>query len=109
MDDIEWMGPYSEWEGAEDWVPVAYMDDGGSYEWDEIRFYWSPSARRFFWHHDGGCSCNYWGDTIESAADFESGDRAAALKEVADRGEYLTGADKAADAIRKIDRDNEEN
>ena len=99
--NLEWITPCAE--GADDWQAVAYMDDGGAnYEWAEIRFFWSPSARRFFWRHEAGCSCNYWGSDPITVADFEDGDRTAALRAIREYGEYLNDADKAAEAIRNF-------
>ena len=96
---LEWIEPCIE--ETHDWQAVSYMDDGGgNYEWSEVRFFWSPSARRFFWRYESGCSCNYWGADPITAADFESGGRDAALRAVREYGEYLSGADKAAAAIR---------
>ena len=105
--DLEWVTPCV----AEDvdWKTVAVMDDGGgSYDWSEVRFFWSPSARRFFWRYDSGCSCNYWGDMGNYVSDFEDGDRDAALKAVREFGEFLSNADDAAAAIRKIARTTKE-
>lgn len=56
-----------------DWVHVLTMDDGGGYEWSTLHAFYSPSARRYFWLADFGCSCNWWGDFIESEADFNNG------------------------------------
>lgn len=72
---------YSPIPGAEDWVDVAALEDGrGDYEWTEFKAFYSPSARRYFWHGDSGCSCNGWGDEVGTAADFEDGDRATLLR-----------------------------
>lgn len=65
--------------GTEDFIPVADCGDGG-YDWAEIRFYYSPRARRYFWFADAGGSCSYWGFHLDSISDMESGDRAAALR-----------------------------
>jgi hypothetical protein len=66
--------------GTEDWVEVAKLDDQGGYEWTDFNAFYSPAARRYFWHGDSGCSCNSWSDGLGSAADFEDGDRAALLR-----------------------------
>lgn len=67
--------------GTEDWVEVGQLGDGGgSYDWTEFRAFYSPSARRYFWHGDSGCSCNGWDDDLSTAADFEDGDRASLLR-----------------------------
>lgn len=67
--------------GTEGWVEVAALDDGrGDYEWSDFKAFYSPSARRYFWHGDSGCSCNGWGDDVSSAASFEDGDRPALLR-----------------------------
>lgn len=67
--------------GTEDWVRVAALEDGRcDYEWTEFRAFYSPSARRYLWHGDSGCSCNGWGDDVRTPSDFEDGDRAALLR-----------------------------
>lgn len=67
--------------GVEDWIEIAALDDGrGDYEWSDFKAFYSPSARRYFWHGDSGCSCNGWGDEISSAASFEDGDKAALMR-----------------------------
>ena len=92
--------------GAEDWTEVAEMDDGrGDYEWTEFKAFYSPSARRYFWHGDGGCSCNGWGDEIHSLSDFEDGDRAALLrawKTFTEENSYDFSAADYADGVSKI-------
>jgi hypothetical protein len=67
--------------GTEDWIDVAQLDDGcGDYDWTEFKAFYSPSARRYFWHGDGGCSCNGWADDLHTPADFQDGDKAALLR-----------------------------
>lgn len=46
--------------GTEDWIEVAAYDSGGGYEWAIWKCWWSPSARRYFYDGDSGCSCNAW-------------------------------------------------
>ena len=65
--------------GTEDWAEVADLGEGG-YEWTEFKAFYSPAARRYFWHGDSGCSCNYWTEAIDTADDFENGDKAALLR-----------------------------
>lgn len=70
---------------AADWVEVtelSYYD----YDWSIFRAYYSPSARRYFWYGDSGCSCNDWTDLIESPADFENGDRQALIRALREFG-----------------------
>lgn len=66
--------------GTEDWVEVGRLGDGGGYEWTDFNVFYSPSARRYFWHGDSGCSCNGWSDGLYSASDLEDGDRATLLR-----------------------------
>lgn len=74
-------GENTPFEGTEDWVEVAQLgDENGGYEWTEFKAFYSPSARRYFWHGDSGCSCNGWTDEVNSAGDFEDGDKAALLR-----------------------------
>lgn len=65
--------------GTEDWVEVADLGEGG-YSWTEFKAFYSPSARRYFWHGDSGCSCNGWSDDLSTVADFGDGDLAALLR-----------------------------
>lgn len=67
-------------DGTEDWIEVAHDSDGG-YEWSAISIFYSPSARRYFWYSDSGCSCNWHMDYVDSLGEFEDGDRQAAIKE----------------------------
>ena len=76
--------------GTEDWYLVAEVDDGGGYEWTTLRVYYSPSARRYFWHGDNGCSCNRWTDDVESAEDFGNGSRVDALNALRRFAEYYS-------------------
>lgn len=66
--------------GTESWVEVAQLGDGGGYDWCDFNAFYSPSARRYFWHGDRGCSCNSWQDELETSASFEDGDRAALIR-----------------------------
>jgi hypothetical protein len=66
--------------GTDDWLEVALLGDQGGYDWSDFNAFYSPSARRYFWHGDSGCSCNSWGDDLSSADGFENGDRAALLR-----------------------------
>lgn len=65
--------------GTEDWVTVANEGEGG-WDWCIFNAFYSPSARRFFWHGDSGCSCNSWDDDLKTSADFQDGDRDALLR-----------------------------
>ena len=72
---------YTRMEGTEDWVEVAELgDEMGGYDWTEFKAFYSPSARRYFWHGGSGCSCNSWGEDVHRAGDFEDGDRASLLR-----------------------------
>jgi len=66
--------------GTEGWVEAAKLGDQGGYEWCDFNAFYSPSARRYFWHGDSGCSCNSWGEDLTGPADFQDGDRAALLR-----------------------------
>lgn len=44
-------------------IPVAKLDFGGGYDWDEMEIYYIASQKRFFWLSGSGCSCDYlWSD-----------------------------------------------
>jgi hypothetical protein len=77
---------YKRLAGTEDWITVVDIDETVSYEWTTFRGYYSPTARRYFWHGDSGHSGNDWDDAIRTVADFANGDRAdlrAALRQFA--------------------------
>lgn len=77
----DWNGnEYLRIPGTADWVEVALLGDGGGWDWTDFNAFYSPSARRYFWHGDSGCSCNSWGDSLGDADSFENGDRAALLR-----------------------------
>ena len=91
--------------GTEDWQLVAQAGDGGGYDWTTWRAYYSPSARRYFWHGDSGCSCNQWSDDVNSAEDFGNGSRADALnalREFAKERIYSISGSEALDASTEI-------
>lgn len=63
---------------TEDWVQVTGVSLGEIYSWEDIIVFWSPTARRYYWYEDSGCSCHYWGENLETVGDFYDGDRKAA-------------------------------
>jgi len=77
--------------GTEDWVSVADLGEGG-YDWIEFKAFYSPNARRYFWHGDRGCSCNSWSDELRDATDLQNGSRADLLRAwetfTKDQGQY---------------------
>lgn len=88
-----------------DWVYVASIDSGGGYEWVEFHAFWSPTARRYFWRGDSGCSCNSWRDGVYGAGDFRNGDRFAlirAIREFAKEHDYFVSAAEALDAVAAV-------
>lgn len=64
------------------WLPVTSIDLGCGYEWEEFHAFWSPTARRYFWHGSAGCSCNSWADDVDAEADFRNGGRADLLRAI---------------------------
>lgn len=51
-------------------------------DWTLFEAFYSPSARRYFWYQDNGCSCNTPYDDVSSSADFQNGDYARLVKTV---------------------------
>ena len=103
-----WDDDSKRYQGTEDWEYVAGAEeDDLCYEWDEIHVFYSPSARRSFWSSGSGCSCNGWGEGLSSAADFENGDKDAALRALDEwRAGYHGGAphkNKVGPADRAMD------
>ncbi|UYL88353.1 hypothetical protein SEA_EVEPICKLES_66 [Arthrobacter phage EvePickles] len=91
--------------GTEDWIEVAKLGDQGGYEWTDFNAYYSPSARRYFWHGDGGCSCNSWSDGLGSADDLQNGGRADLLRaweEFAKEHTYSIGVTGYLDGVSTI-------
>ena len=64
----------------DDWQEVVTIYEG-DYSWSQFEGYYSPSARRYFWYTDCGCSCNGWEDP-DTVEEWENGDRAALLRGV---------------------------
>ncbi|UJQ87193.1 hypothetical protein SEA_BAILEYBLU_55 [Arthrobacter phage BaileyBlu] len=60
--------------GTEDFIAVHDFY-GGGYDWSSFHAYYSPSARRFFWYTDSGCSCYGPMESVDSIGDFEVGSR----------------------------------
>lgn len=54
-----------------DWVMVIDAESSGGYDWDAFFGFYSPSTDVFYWHSGSGCSCDEWGDGLNSPADFE--------------------------------------
>ena len=98
-------GEYTRRSGTTDWVEVGQLGDGGGYEWTDFNVFYSPTARRYFWHGDSGCSCNSWSDDLGAAADFEDGDRAALLRaweSIAKEHKYSINAADHIDGVNTI-------
>jgi len=66
---------------SEGLVEVAAIGEY-DYSWSELKMFYQPKARRFFWLEDSGCSCCSWGDSIDGFADFSDGDKAAATRAI---------------------------
>ena len=89
--------------GTEDWHAVTQLYIGDGYGWTEWRVYFSPSARRYFWHGDSGCSCNYWADDVDSAEDFGNGSRADAVNNLRSFVEgFSDGTAETLEAVAEI-------
>lgn len=84
-------------EGSEDWIAVASEHESEGWDWSAISFFYSPSARRYFWFSDGGCSCNWHMDGPLTLGDFEHGDRQAAIKAA-----HTWGGDELAAEVRRF-------
>ena len=84
-----------------DWVHVLTMDDGGGgYEWFILHAFYSPSARHYFWLADSGGSCYWWGDSIESEADFNNGKKGDLERAIRDFAtEWGFGTEVVLDAL----------
>lgn len=81
LSNYEWIdNKYKRMSGTEDWIEVALLGTQGGYDWCDFNAFYSPSARRYFWHGGSGCSCNSWSEDLANAGDFENGDRAALLR-----------------------------
>lgn len=79
-------------------VALPVLDAGISYEWEQFRSWYDAESRIFYWRHDGGCSCNYFWDYVDSLADFQVGrkeDLTRAYKEWKDDLPYGEEVDEA--------------
>lgn len=91
--------------GTEGWYYVTEAGDDGGYDWTVWRAYYPPSARRYFWHGDSGCSCNTWTDDLDSAEDFSNGSRTDALnalREFAKEHSYSISGPEVLDTNAEI-------
>lgn len=88
--------------GGEDWDLVLRHEPSESYEWSRMDVYYSPSARRYFWYSDSGCSCNYFDAT--HSHEFIDGDREAACRAVREfcTEDYFSTDSDAVDCISTI-------
>jgi len=50
------------------------------YDWVQTHIWYSPSHRRYYWHSESGCSCNSFGDYVNTIDDMESGTKADCLR-----------------------------
>lgn len=93
-------------EGTEDWYEVTGVYDLIEYEWNELLAWYSPSERRYFWIHEGGCSCDSIDMYMESKSDFESGSRADLVRAVRNfcDNAYDLPANEKADAVASVMR-----
>jgi len=66
--------------GTEDWQHIASAEANIPYEWEEIHFWYSPTAKQYFWASGGGCSCSDLSDFINTKSDFEHGTKNDALR-----------------------------
>jgi hypothetical protein len=73
-------------------LPVAKIDLGAGWDWDEMEIYYIVSERRFFWLSGQGCSCDYlWAD-YPNFGSLHNGFRKdvvnAIRSYISDKGEY---------------------
>lgn len=79
-------------EGLIDVAEIGEYD----YSWSELKVFYQPKSRRFFWLQDSGCSCNGWGDYDSSLADFSDGDKFAAIQAIDDFYPSVKGSNYAS-------------
>lgn len=87
---------------------VAHLQSG-DYSWSEVQV-WSD-GKQFFWATDSGCSCSYFGATLDSD-DLKVLDsvNSAAFREAVDGGYDMSEQEKqefigkVRDAMRKVKR-----
>jgi len=69
----------SEHDYMNDWVDVVFVTTQDNYDWIDLGVYYSPTARRWFWYEDSGCSCYSW-EAPPTVEEWENGDKDAALR-----------------------------
>ncbi|QDF14197.1 hypothetical protein SEA_GARDENSTATE_24 [Microbacterium phage GardenState] len=97
-------GSYKAVPGTEDFIEVDVADTGG-YSWSAFGVYFSPSARRYFWLSDSGCSCYSYGEYVASIEDFENGSREDALRAAKAEVTVPTKEDRWGDYFTQDQRD----
>ena len=60
---------------------IDYCKSYFSYFWDEICV-WIDEDGRLYWYSDNGCSCHFFGDTVTSLSELETGDREACFRAI---------------------------
>lgn len=105
MTAIDWndFGIYDSSNLPTDWRYVLTLDEGGGYNWATLHAFWSPSARRFFWLGNSGCSCTSWSDDLRGEADFENGDKAALRRALRGFADAHCGAIKPSQLVDTLD------
>lgn len=81
--------------GQVDWTDEAYT-------WDTTTVFYHPDEKKFYWEHDGGCSCNGPLDDVYSLNDLESGSAFDIAKELTSDAERLS-TDKYESNDFKVD------
>ena len=70
--DPPWADDRTQMPGTEDFVHVA-SHVTHDYEWADFHAWYAPTARRFFWDGQTGCSCYSW--EVENIGDLKDGNR----------------------------------
>lgn len=58
---------------------VAFLS-AGDYDWSETGVYFQRSSGLFFILEDGGCSCYFYGEFVESLSDLDQAPRERAIE-----------------------------
>lgn len=85
-------------------IPVAKVDFGAGWDWDEMEIYYIESEKRFFWLSGQGCSCDWLWEDYPTFASLHNGFREDAINAIRTFGSERTkyAEIEVNEAIRKV-------
>ena len=66
---------------GEEYVEVVDIFEG-DWEWQIFTAWFNNKTNKYYWYGESGCSCDNYGDYVETLSELEYGDREALLRAV---------------------------